>query len=110
MNMEAKREEAARIVAHLSIKEKIKLCSGRDMWYLESVHFDNHYLPPVMITDGPHGLRKQKLGDATDLLKDRIPATCFPTGKDESEVLCFVIYTDCTLIIHSSGCSQLSCM
>jgi len=81
MNIEAKRAEAARIVARLSIKDKIKLCSGRDMWYLETVRWDDHYLPPVMITDGPHGLRKQKEGDATDLLKGRIPATCFPTAS-----------------------------
>ena len=81
-DMKAKQAEAAPIVAKLSLKEKIKLCSGRDMWYLETVHWGtNHYLPPVMITDGPHGLRKQKEGDATDLLKGRIPATCFPTAS-----------------------------
>jgi beta-glucosidase len=47
------------------------------MWYLEKVA----HLEPVMITDGPHGLRKQLEGDATDLLKGRVEATCFPTAS-----------------------------
>lgn len=73
----AKQEEAASIVAKLSLKEKVELCSGQDMWYLKPV---STYIPPVMITDGPHGLRKQLQGEATDLLKGRVKATCFPTA------------------------------
>ena len=69
-------KEAAAIVKRLSVMQKIALCSGRDMWYLKRVA----HLEPVMITDGPHGLRKQSEGDATDLLKGRVLATCFPTA------------------------------
>lgn len=48
------------------------------MWYLKPI---STYIPPVMITDGPHGLRKQLEGEATDLLKGRVKATCFPTAS-----------------------------
>lgn len=38
-------------------------------------------IPPITITDGPHGLRKQLEGESTDLLKGRVKATCFPTAS-----------------------------
>jgi beta-glucosidase len=74
----AKQKEAKQIVDKLSLKEKIELCSGLDMWYLKPISTG---VPSVMITDGPHGLRKQLEGESTDLLKGRVKATCFPTAS-----------------------------
>ena len=76
--LQEKKYEAAAIVAKLSLQEKVALCSGRDMWYLKPI---STFVPPIMITDGPHGLRKQLEGEATDLLKGRVKATCFPTAS-----------------------------
>lgn len=76
--LRSKQDAAASIVSKLSLKEKVALCSGRDMWYLKPI--SSVGIPPVMITDGPHGLRKQ-LGECRDLLKGRVKATCFPTAS-----------------------------
>ncbi|MFU8773463.1 MAG: glycoside hydrolase family 3 C-terminal domain-containing protein, partial [Anaerolineales bacterium] len=37
-------------------------------------------IPPVLITDGPHGLRKQKDSQQGFGTSDTVPATCFPTA------------------------------
>ena len=49
------------------------------MWYLEGIERLN--LPSIMVTDGPHGLRKQ-MGDSDHLgLSNSVKATCFPTAS-----------------------------
>ena len=45
------------ILNKLTLEEKAGLCSGKDFWHLKSV--ERLGLPEIMITDGPHGLRKQ---------------------------------------------------
>ncbi|MGW0036215.1 glycoside hydrolase family 3 C-terminal domain-containing protein [Gordonia sp. NPDC003376] len=58
----------------LSIADQARLTSGRDFWTTEPVDG----LPSIMLTDGPHGLRKQE-GAADHLgLSGSVPATCFP--------------------------------
>ncbi len=57
----------------LSVEEKAAICSGVDMWHLEPV--ESKGLESVMITDGPHGLRKQSEQGIAG-----VPATCFPTA------------------------------
>jgi beta-glucosidase len=77
--LKAKYEQAAAIVARMSLEEKAAFCSGRDFWYLESC--DRLELPSIMVTDGPHGLRKQS-GDSDHVgLNASVPATCFPTAS-----------------------------
>lgn len=64
------------IIKSMSLEEKASLCSGRDFWNLKEVERLN--IPSIMMTDGPHGLRKQ-IGSADHVgLNDSIPATCFP--------------------------------
>lgn len=71
--------DAATIVAGLPLAAKVRLLSGRDFWHLEPV--PSAGLDAVMVTDGPHGLRKQ-VGDADQLgLGSSVPATCFPTAS-----------------------------
>ena len=55
--LRAKHNEAADLVAQLTLAEKARLCSGKNFWHLEGV--ERLDLPRVMVTDGPHGLRKQ---------------------------------------------------
>ncbi len=66
------------IINRLTLEEKAALCSGKDFWHLAAV--DRLDIPSIMVTDGPHGLRKQntqKTG-AGDILGNSVPATCFP--------------------------------
>ena len=60
----------------LTLEEKAALTSGADFWTTKSI--DRLGIPSLMLTDGPHGLRKQG-GDTDHLgLAGSIPATCFP--------------------------------
>jgi beta-glucosidase len=60
----------------LTVEERASLTSGADFWMTEAI--ERVGLPAIMLTDGPHGLRKQVA--ATDHLgiADSVPATCFP--------------------------------
>lgn len=60
----------------LTLDEKIALVSGADQWHTAEI--PRLGIPSIMVSDGPHGLRKQAtegdhLGIGTSL-----PATCFP--------------------------------
>ena len=66
------------IVKELSLEEKASLMSGENFWNTKAI--DRLSIPSIMLTDGPHGLRKQG-GKADHLgLNKSIPATCFPTA------------------------------
>lgn len=64
------------IISELTLEEKAGLCSGLDFWHLKSV--ERLGIPSVMVSDGPHGLRKQQ-GKGDHLgLNESVPSTCFP--------------------------------
>ncbi|NGO81372.1 beta-glucosidase [Streptomyces sp. YC504] len=64
------------LLAALTREEKAALLDGSDFWRTPSV--ERLGIPSVMLSDGPHGLRKQpESGDHLGLL-DSVPATCFP--------------------------------
>ena len=46
------------ITDRLTLEEKAKLCSGADSWHTKGI--ERLGVPSVMMTDGPHGLRKMK--------------------------------------------------
>lgn len=80
------------ILDNLTIQEKIRLLNGVGGWFT----FDaNGKVPPVMMTDGPHGLRKQGAGQID--INDSIPATCFPTAS------CVANSWDLELVKEMSG-------
>ncbi len=60
----------------IPLKARISLTGGSDFWHSTAV--PEAGLPAVMLTDGPHGVRKQS--GATDHvgLNESVPATCFP--------------------------------
>jgi beta-glucosidase len=69
---------AKEILEKLTPEEKASLCSGKDFWTLKSV--ERLGLSSIMVTDGPHGLRKQK-GNGDHLgLNESVPSTCFPAA------------------------------
>lgn len=64
------------LIDNMTLEEKASLCSGKNFWQMEEV--ERLKIPSVMVTDGPHGLRKQA-GDADHLgLNQSVKATCFP--------------------------------
>lgn len=66
------------LVAKLTLEEKAGLCSGLDFWHTKGV--ERLGIPSVMLTDGPHGLRKQSASADHLGLNDSVPATCFPSA------------------------------
>ncbi len=66
------------LVAQMTLEEKAGLCSGLDFWHTKPV--ERLGVPSVMVSDGPHGLRKQD--DKVDHLgvNDSIKAVCMPAA------------------------------
>ena len=62
-------------VTKLNVKDKVKLVHGNGAWHTNAVG----NLTAIMMTDGPHGLRKQ--GDNNRGINDSARATCFPTAS-----------------------------
>ena len=70
-------EKARELVAQMTLEEKAGLCSGKNLWFLKPV--ERLGLEPIMMTDGPHGLRKQVEDNIG--IGDSVPAVCFPTAS-----------------------------
>ena len=69
-------QKARELVAQMTLEEKAALCSGKNFW--ESKAIERLGVRSFMLTDGPHGLRKQA-GESDHLgLNVSVPATCFP--------------------------------
>ena len=67
------------LIPEMTDEEKCSLCSGADFWHTKGV--GRLGIPQMMLTDGPHGLRKQ-IGKNDHLgLNSAYPATCFPTAS-----------------------------
>lgn len=68
------------LLSSLTLEEKASLLSGEDFWTTTAIDRDDVHVPGIMVTDGPHGLRKQ--AEAADHLGlgNSVPATCFPTA------------------------------
>ena len=66
------------LLKRMTLEEKVALLSGKDFWHLRgNVRLG---LPELMITDGPHGLRKQNPDGEQKGLSNSVPTTCFPTA------------------------------
>lgn len=72
------REKLQELIGKMTLEEKASLCSGADFWHTERVV--RLGIPAMMVSDGPHGLRKQDQ-EADHLgVNDSIKAVCFPAG------------------------------
>ena len=70
------KRDLKKIISQMTLEEKAGMCSGLDFWHLKSV--ERLGIPEVMVSDGPHGLRKQDdKGDHLGM-NDSIKAVCFP--------------------------------
>lgn len=66
------------IVRQMTLEEKAGMCSGKDFWHLKSV--ERLGIPEVMVSDGPHGLRKQAENGDHLGINESIKAVCFPAA------------------------------
>ena len=66
------------LIREMTLEEKAGLCSGADFW--NTMGIERLGIPSAMMTDGPHGLRKQE-GAADHLgLNKSVNAVCFPAA------------------------------
>ncbi|MEH7128735.1 glycoside hydrolase family 3 C-terminal domain-containing protein [Neobacillus drentensis] len=66
------------LINEMTLEEKASLCSGLDFWNTKAI--ERLGIPSIMMTDGPHGLRKQ-VGDTDHLgINKSVPSTCFPSA------------------------------
>ena len=70
--------DIASMMQQLTLDEKITLLSGLNFWQTPAI--ERLGIPSLYITDGPHGVRKQKDGEGISLDQTE-PATCFPTAS-----------------------------
>ena len=66
------------IISQMTLEEKASMCSGLDFWHLKGI--ERLGIPSLMVTDGPHGLRKQSKGADHLGLYDSVPSTCYPSA------------------------------
>lgn len=67
-----------KIISEMTLEEKAGLCSGKDFWHLKGV--ERLEIPEIMVTDGPHGLRKQSEGADHLGINKSVEAVCFPAA------------------------------
>lgn len=66
------------LISQMTWQEKCSFLSGKNFWATKGL--DRLGVPESVMTDGPHGLRKEKASAATNVMKESEPATCFPTA------------------------------
>ena len=70
--------DVKKLVSAMTLEEKASLCGGDDFWHTKAV--ERLGIPRIMMSDGPHGLRKQdEEGDHLGI-NDSIKAVCFPAA------------------------------
>ncbi|OJD57833.1 glycoside hydrolase family 3 C-terminal domain-containing protein [Bacillus sp. NH11B] len=72
------KRDIKKIISQMKLEEKASLCSGLDFWNTKGI--ERLGIPSIMVTDGPHGLRKQAEGADHLGIYNSIPSTCFPSA------------------------------
>ncbi|PFE01324.1 glycosyl hydrolase [Bacillus cereus] len=72
------KRDIKQIISQMTLEEKASLCSGLDFWNTKGI--ERLGIPSIMVTDGPHGLRKQAEGADHLGIYNSVPATCFPSA------------------------------
>lgn len=67
-----------KLISQMTLEEKAGLCSGRNVWFTKDVERLN--VTGIMVSDGPHGLRKQATGGDHLGVSGSVAAVCFPSA------------------------------
>lgn len=67
------------IVEKMSLEQKAQFVTGGDYWHAKGDEALG--LPTIMLTDGPHGLRKKDPNGKSIGLGDSVPSTCMPPAS-----------------------------
>nr|HMN60657.1 glycoside hydrolase family 3 protein [Anaerolinea sp.] len=65
------------LLNQMTLEEKAALVTGATAW--TSTPVKRLGIPSMMVTDGPHGVRK--VNNLDDVASESLPATCFPTAS-----------------------------
>ncbi len=69
----------SKLISEMTLEEKASLLSGDDFWHTKAI--ERLGIARIMVSDGPHGLRKQdEEGDHLGI-NDSIKAVCFPAAS-----------------------------
>ncbi|HAB61323.1 MAG TPA: glycosyl hydrolase [Lachnospiraceae bacterium] len=71
-------EKIRELISQMTLEEKAGMCSGEDFWHTKAV--ERLGIPKSMVSDGPHGLRKQDAMSDHLGVNESIKAVCFPAG------------------------------
>lgn len=71
-------KEIKDLIQKMTLEEKCRLLSGADFWHTKTV--ERLGIPHIMVSDGPHGLRKQNLEKEGSSANESIKAICFPAA------------------------------
>lgn len=66
------------LIDKMTLEEKAGLTSGMDFWHTKPI--PRLSIPSMLLSDGPHGLRKQEWQSDHLGMHKSVPATCFPTA------------------------------
>ena len=66
------------LIDKMTLEEKAGLTSGMDFWHTKPI--PRLGIPSMLLSDGPHGLRKQEWQSDHLGMHKSVPATCFPTA------------------------------
>ena len=66
------------LIAQMTLEEKVSLLGGGDFWHSKAV--ERLGIPRFMMSDGPHGLRKQDQNGDHLGINESIKAVCFPAA------------------------------
>lgn len=64
------------LISRMTLEEKASLCSGKDFWTTKPI--SRLGIGSFVMSDGPHGLRKENEDDNNVGMKSSFPATAFP--------------------------------
>ena len=70
--------EIKKLILEMTLEEKASLLSGLDFWHTKPV--ERLGIPSIMVSDGPHGLRKQDENADHLGMNESIKAVCLPTA------------------------------